>query len=93
MQMKRSQTYKKKIDNIISSGNKTSFQRKLEVNQFLVSLYKRQSQVLIFCNQNKISIETTIAIVSVVTQYLEDKLVAINNNGEYNEEILQIKLN
>jgi len=54
MQMKRIQTYKKKIDNIISAGKKTPSQRKIEINQFLVSLYKRQSQVLIFCNQNKI---------------------------------------
>jgi hypothetical protein len=44
-------------------------------------------------NQNKISIETTIAIVSGVTQYLEDKLVAINNNKDYEEELLLIKLN
>jgi hypothetical protein len=44
-------------------------------------------------NQNKISIETTIAIVSSVTQYLEDKLVAINNNKDYEEELLLIKLN
>jgi diketogulonate reductase-like aldo/keto reductase len=54
MQMKRIQTYKKQIDNIISAGKKTPSQRKIEINQFLVSLYKRQSQVLIFCNQNKI---------------------------------------
>jgi len=44
-------------------------------------------------NQNKISIETAIAIVSGVTQYLEDKLVAINNNKDYEEELLLIKLN
>jgi diketogulonate reductase-like aldo/keto reductase len=54
MQMKRIQTYKKKIDNIISAGKKIPSQRKIEINQFLVSLYKRQSQVFIFCNQNKI---------------------------------------
>lgn len=90
--MKEKKKYLTKINNIFL-GNKTRFQIKFEVQQFLKSIYKHE---LLDCKKlirsNK-STKEVYELVKSVTKELKTKLEDKNGDGFFDEEILMIELN